>query len=82
MYALLSAFDMLQFTYVLAVAKVVGGVLLIWSKTRTVGVLFNVAYFGGAIATHVVLAMYDFMFGVALVVMALLWAGFFLTQKH
>ncbi len=81
MQEMLALWNISQFTYPLAIAKIFGGALLIWSRTRTLGTLFTTAYFGGAIAIHVAFQAWDFMLGMALLTMALLWAGFFLREE-
>ena len=80
--ALLSQWNAVELSLVLGLLKIVGGLLLVFDITRIFGVLWNVAYFGGAMASHVVLSAYDMQFVIAAVLMAALWIGFALTYYH
>lgn len=68
---LLTQWDMIQYTTLLGLLKIVGGILLVIPQTRMFGAFYTTAYFGGAIATHVAFSSFDPQFIVVLVITAL-----------
>ncbi len=78
---LLSDWNALHLIYVLAGLKLFGGLLLVFTQTRFIGSLLVISYMGGAIATHIVFSLFDFMFIVAIFTNIALWIGFWLSYR-
>lgn len=59
----------------LGVMKLGIGALLLWEKTRLLGALAAISYYGGAIATHVAFDSFNVQFGVVILITIALWVA-------
>jgi hypothetical protein len=79
---LLLIYDALHLKYLLGILKIIGGVLLVIKETKTFGVLFNSAYFGGAISSHLIFQSYDPQLFIATIILGFIWLGFYFSLKE
>lgn len=79
---LLLEFGAIHLKYLLGVLKILGGVFLVVKEARVLGVLFNSAYFGGAICFHLIFRSYDAQFFMAILILSFIWIGFYFSLKE
>ncbi len=62
-------------TVLVAIMKLIIGVLMLVNVTRLIGALVAVSYYGGAAATHTAFESYNVQFAVVIILTIALWTG-------